>query len=322
MLFAIYGTDEYRCRQHRDKLIEEFRRKRDQSGFNVSEFDLAVTPAAAIVADMLTVPLLGDRRLIVLRGSLDDPGAAQTIRAALERQPDMSNALLCLDVATKPIAISAKATPLLAYITQQTYAWPHVWEYNELSPREAEQWLARYAAEHTIIVEPSALSALVAALGPDLRHLTLELEKLAAYANPQSIRPIDVATLVQTTPDDIIFDLLDAVSERQTQRAHLLLERQLQAGVYPLILINSLFRQITLLIKIISRGGGNSATLARELGVHPYAVQKALRASRNFNLAELITIADALATLEEQVKTGSTVTDALLHQHIAQFCAK
>ena len=56
-------------------------------------------------------------------------------------------------------------------------------------------------------------------VGSDLRRLHLELDKLRSYASGRAITPADVQLLVSDTSEALIWDLTDAIGQRDGRKA-------------------------------------------------------------------------------------------------------
>ncbi len=101
-------------------------------------------------------------------------------------------------------------------------------EFHPLEGGELEAWVRRRAKDKGAEITPGAAHLLVTYAGSGLRALDGELEKLAAHS--AYARPIDdgdVRDLVVPALETSVFDLVDALGERDRPRAMALLERML-----------------------------------------------------------------------------------------------
>jgi DNA polymerase-3 subunit delta len=147
---------------------------------------------------------------------------------------------------------------------------------------------------------------LAALVGNDLRLLDQELEKLLLYAGQRQITTNDVRALVSRARQESIFDLVDCVGQRQTDRALQLLHLMLEDGAVPLYLLAMLARQIRILIQVKELGaqGLTQPEMARRLKLHPFVVEKGVVQARNFIMAQLEAAHQHVLETDWAIKTG------------------
>jgi DNA polymerase-3 subunit delta len=148
---------------------------------------------------------------------------------------------------------------------------------------------------------------LAALIGNDLRLLDQEIEKLLVYADGREIELEDVQALVSRARETSIFDLVDCVGRRETDRALRLLHRMLDDGAHPLYLLTMLARQVRILIQLkeLQAQGLARQEMANRLKLHPYVVEKGSAQARNFEMAELEAAHERLVETDFAIKTGA-----------------
>lgn len=155
-------------------------------------------------------------------------------------------------------------------------------------------------------LDRDAVRLLAALVGPDLRLLDQEIEKLLLYADGQPVTAQDVRRLVTRAREESIFDLVDSLGRRQTDRALTLLHRVLDDGAMPLYVLAMIARQVRILIQVseLRKRGSSERDVADRLSLHPYVVQKAMAQSPNFTLPELVAAHERLLETDRAIKTG------------------
>jgi DNA polymerase-3 subunit delta len=103
-----------------------------------------------------------------------------------------------------------------------------------------------------------------------------------------------------------IFDLVDCVGRRQTDKALNLLHHLLDDGEAPLYLLAMLARQIRILLQIkdLQAQHLTQQEIARRLSLHPFVVKKGYTQAQNFTMAELESAHRRLVKADWQIKTG------------------
>ena len=71
MIIFLYGPDTFRSRKQLKKMIDKFKTDRDPDGFNVSVLDCVKEEQGKILEQVLAVPFLVEKRMVVLENLLD-----------------------------------------------------------------------------------------------------------------------------------------------------------------------------------------------------------------------------------------------------------
>ncbi|MDH3495288.1 MAG: DNA polymerase III subunit delta [Gemmatimonadota bacterium] len=191
------------------------------------DFNLDVRAAGDIDGEALhalveTPPMLAERRVVVVRG-IDQWRKNARVREVLTRyldQPSPTTVLILTqggDGQPDPsVTRSATHVPVTG-----------------LKPQQVARWLARRATAAGVTLDADAAEHLLAAVGGDLSHLALEVEKLAVAAvGTERVTTADVARLVGVRRGETVHDWVDAALGRDTPRALSLVDLVLsQAGV-------------------------------------------------------------------------------------------
>jgi DNA polymerase-3 subunit delta len=156
------------------------------------------------------------------------------------------------------------------------------------------------------VLSTEAVQLLAALVGTDLRLLDQEIEKLLLYAGDRQVTTDDVQALVSRARETSIFDLVDCVGRRQTDRALKLLHGLLDDGEAPLYLLTMLARQVRILIQVSELELSDMApeAIAGRLKLHPFVVKKGLDQARNFRLDQLERAHERLVETDWAIKTG------------------
>ncbi|HEX9730194.1 MAG TPA: DNA polymerase III subunit delta [Gemmatimonadales bacterium] len=178
------------------------------------DFNLDVRSAGDLTGESLhalieTPPMLAERRAVVVRG-LDQWRRNAKIWKVLDRYIDNPSPTTVL------ILTESAAEKLNAKLARVT---THV-AVDGLKPNQVRRWLSARARRCGIELEDRAADHLVAAVGGDLSSMALEIEKLAAAAEPG--RPVtagDVAQLVGVRHGETVSDWIDLVLRRATAEA-------------------------------------------------------------------------------------------------------
>ena len=166
--------------------------------------------------------------------------------------------------------------------------------------REAEWVIGRARAMgHTITRE--AASALIDAVGVDLRELASALDQLAVA----SADAIDVTAVHEQFSglEPEVWSFVDAVLDRDPS-APMKLRALLERGENAIGLVATIANQLRLVAYVRGAERKPAAALARELGVKEGKVRRAMRQARNFTPADLTRAYRLLAEADMALKGG------------------
>jgi DNA polymerase-3 subunit delta len=185
------------------------------------------------------------------------------------------------------------------------------------------RWIQDRAEKKGGEIEPRAAHELAAFVGDNLRLLDNELEKLAVYVDGR--RPItvaDVHRLVSYVHEASIFDMTDALGQRDGPKASKLLHQMLDDGHDPLYLLGMIVRQFRIMIQVkdLAGRGVHPGQIPKALDLHPYVVRKGTNQAAQFSTSQLETIYHKLWEADLAIKTGQMEPVLALELLVAGLC--
>ena len=318
MYYIFHGEDEF----SKTEQVNQLRAKMGDPQFadlNTTRLDGRKVSLSELTHACDAVPFLADRRLIIVEGMLArleprrkkneeesgeevdeeaNPGLAKELAAYLPRLPETTRLVF---VETKTLA---KNNPILKHAADDKAA--HVKEFSAPDARQLPQWIQARVKTKGGAMEAGAVSELAEHVGNDLRLLDTEIEKLLTYRANQPIRAEDVRALVASVSESSIFDLVDAIGQREMRRALKLLHDQLDHNAAPMYLLTMITRQFRLLLQTrdFAARGKTVEQAAAQLKMHPFVARKTWMQSLNFSLPQLEAIYQKLLDTDIAIKTG------------------
>ncbi|MFA4871710.1 MAG: DNA polymerase III subunit delta [Patescibacteria group bacterium] len=321
MIFFIYGTDQYRCQEKLKELKNGFIQKRDKGGFNVINLDGEEIGLDQLKQEIMTTPFLSEKKMVVIKNIFSSDKKIEKPLAEFLKEKESENKIdnvICFidffdpqKIKLPPNKKISLAGPLFKYLASQKF----VWEFNLMNNPALNHWLKKYLVNRNIKIENEAVKELALLAGNDLNNLVSEIDKLMAYRNGRIIRIEDVKTLTNGRLDENIFNLIDALSQKNKKLALKLTSDQLNSGVHELSILKMISRQFKILLQV--KSGANNSTLC----LHPFVFKKALGQVKNFTPEKLVVIFKALIELESQLKTGHKNPELLFDLFIAKNCS-
>jgi DNA polymerase-3 subunit delta len=270
-----------------------------------------------------TIPFMAERRMVIVLGLLGRlaPGArGKGERASQGEEPAWRRAFLdelvaylpVLPPTTRLIFVEEKALspshPVLKLIKAEGKKGGGFAKLFQ-PPKEGElpNWIRRHARANGGEIDREAAKLLAMLIGSDLRLLDQETEKLLLYAEGRPVNAQDVLALVSRAREVNIFDLVDCVGRRETDRALQLLHHMLDDQEAPLYLLTMLARQIRILIQVseLRSQGLKQQEIVSQLGLHPFVVKKTLAQASNFSMDQLLEAHRRLVETDWSIKTGN-----------------
>ncbi len=249
--------------------------------------------AAHVVDTANQLPMMGDRRIVVVRD----------FEKLKEEDCELLLEYLKRPSPTTTVVFQAVSLDQRRKITTALFKACTVVRFELLGEKEASRWAENYLKQRGCSIEPAALGHLIGLVGTRLTRLVNELEKLAAYASGGPINTSAIEQLVSRAREHTNWELSDAVLARDRKRAMRLAQRLLADGSEPVMLVGmlaSLYRKMLAAKELMTRGASrdevNKATgkfgrTAEQFNEH---VRRAAREEIVHGLRRLAEVDDAI----------------------------
>jgi len=204
--YYVYGEDDFQKNDAVKQLVAAAIEPAMRD-FNMESLRAQETDAKTLDSALSALPMLADRRVIVIRdaGSLKKD-ARKVLDKYLERpSPDVLVILVEASGGKSDKDLPRTTTPL---------------EFDPLTADRIPKWIAHYAStEFQMKITPEATELLQSAAGTDLLQLVSELDKLASYTGGREVEESDVAAVVGVRRGETMADFLDQVAYRNAGKA-------------------------------------------------------------------------------------------------------
>jgi len=349
MFYLLHGDDEFTGREQLKTL-----RQKDTFGYNLDTYNGAEVDLKKIILTINTLPFLSEQRLVVIDGlpkKKPPQGARRSSETAATPKGDTA---ADKGSKTKKSKKSSRGGPLtragfekelaeyIATMQETTVLAVLVEEaleasnplvkvaeqygkviYNTLPKGAAlENWITKRTKNLSVSIAPQAKKLLADFIGNNLRLLANELDKLATYVGKgATINIDDVRQLSAQVQEARIFDLTDALAQRNCQQALNILHDLLSDGEPPLKLLSTITTQIRslLLVKELAQKGMRAPQIASTLGIAPFIVDKSLRQVGKFSPAQLERAYRQLLATDAALKRSRLTPEMALDLLVVQF---
>ncbi len=290
-----------------------------------------LTPRRLVIVEGFLVQLR--RRMRSGKGKQEDEGEDETdtpenLSAAAQDREHLLAYLSDVPDTTDLVLVEATAVPgndkvvkALKRLAEQGQAAIVVCDAPE--DRDLPAWIIDRTRRKGGEIEPAAAYDLATSVGRNLMLLDNELNKLIAYrggAGP--IRKADVRLMTPYTQEASIFDMVDAIGQRNSAEAARLLRELERDGAAPLYLLAMITRQFRILVQVsdLQGQGLSKYEIGSKIGLHHFPTGKAMQQSRNWRMADLLAAYDRLLETDLAIKTGKLPDDLALDLLVLGLC--
>jgi DNA polymerase-3 subunit delta len=306
MITLLCGDDAYRISSRELALKQGF----PSNDLNVNTFENDLN-LALIKSATNTIPFLSDSKLVIINGlsQFKDKASQTAAKDWLKELPNF----------TELILVEGELTPK-NWLMETIRSLGKVEIFNTLRPYEVIDYIKNKVQEGGGYINQQAAEKLSFLIGNDLNRIDNEINKLLTF-NP-SIDIAEVNEMVRGEFNDSIFTLLDAISEKKTNKALESLNGFLESDDLGIYLITMLSRQVRnlLSIKDLLSQGKKDTDIVSKLKLHPYVVKKSISQGKNFSIDQLLAFHQELVDTDASFKSSNVDPKTILIKLIYNLC--
>ena len=312
-VYLIHGDEDLLLQRAVRRLRDRLEAAADVE-LNMGVFDGPSADIDEIIVAANTLPFMSERRLVIVRDADKMPKDAMHALADYCESPAEHTALVL--VARK----LAKNTRLYKAVDRLG----GVFEFKAPRRSELPGLVAEMFEERGKAVDRAGASALVDAVGTDLRALESEVEKVVAHAGDDDrLGPQDIREVVSATAPTSVFDYLDALGARDIGEALTLLARLIADGerVHGLHQLSVRHVRSLLSVRTLLDRDASTAEIASTLGRPGWLVQRLSTQASRFEETELARALVLAASSEADMKTSRVDARLALEKWIVEVCS-
>lgn len=292
--YLLYGEENYLKNQYKGKLRNALIPPEDTmnyayyegKGINVKEIiDLAET-----------MPFFSERRLILIENS----GFFKNANAELAEYIKELPASTCMIFVESEIDKRGK-------LYKAVKDKGRIVELGRQDEKTLLRWVAGNVKKENKQMTERTIQYFLEKVGTDMENIQKELEKLFCYTlDKESITVEDVEAICTTQVTNQIFEMVNAVADKQQKKALDYYYDLLALKEPPMRILFLLARQFRLLmeVKALDKQGYARKEIASKAGLHPFVVGKYQEQAKAFSNQELRRIIEDSVDTEEMIKTG------------------
>jgi DNA polymerase-3 subunit delta len=261
-----------------------------------------------------TVPMLSEQQLVVVRNA--DVLKSDDLAALLTYVKSPAPTTCLVLVVTK----LDRRFKFFDYVARQGWAY----QAQALTAKEAPRWIGQRARARGLQLSPEAAQVLADTAGTDLSLIEDALERLTLFVGEQKEATVDdIEAVVSSSRVRSVFELTDALGQRDLGGALRTLHHILEQGDQPLRLAATLATHLRRLLLAAELGPGalnDPHRLTGPLGVPPFIARKLASQARHFSRRELRQALVRCADTDLELKGAKRPDKLILEQLIIELC--
>lgn len=260
------------------------------------------------------MPFLAKVRLIIVRDLLSGKLDKTYQKQLLDYLPNLPETTRLLFLESQPLKAN---NPLVKLAESEKSGY--VKNFEKPQGAALERWIRQKVEAENGRITPQATHMLATNIGSQMEILSQEVEKLLLYSNGEEIQSEQVKRLSPYAAEASIFDLVDALGNRNGKKASQLLQEKFLEGADPFYLFSMFSRQFRLLIQVkeLADEGKRPQAISQELKMHGFVVGKLYQQCQGFSLSQLEQIYHHLLEIDVGVKTGRNEMSTALNLLVA-----
>ncbi|MFH1890875.1 MAG: DNA polymerase III subunit delta [Candidatus Kuenenbacteria bacterium] len=317
MIIFLYGADTFRSKEKLKGLKDRFIHEVDRSGFNLMELEGGKMNINDFNKAVLTQSFLSKKRMIIVRGIFSARKALQTdilelLKSKNLRDSSDENVIVLWD------ENADRRTALFKYLNGGKF----VEEFKTLENSRLTDWIIGRVEKKGWQISRVNGNLLAGKSDGNLWSLAGEIDKMTAQKGDKEVSKQNIEESLLVKIDDNIFNLTDAIANKNKKLALQLIEDNLDAGVNEIYLLTMIVRQFRIIIQVksaLAAGLADSRQIAGKLGLHPFVVKKSMPQARLYSIEKLREIYGKLLEADLSLKSSYLSGRAALEKIVIEI---
>ena len=313
-IYLLTGKEEFLKKEHIQKLKNLHITATGSSDLNFQIFRAKQEPLSRAIEFSQTSPLLGEKRLSVLRD----------IEALNEEEKKVLSAYVKRHQGPGVLVLVAReATPRKNKFLNELSASCSVIACHTPFEKELPGWLHAKAKQMNIELTREAAPLLIERCGSDLSSMVSGMDQLSLYIHPRKrIEFKDVESCLGRSIEADVFRLWDALLEKKAKSAIEISSELFKEGTRAFEIIavfGSQFEKASRAQSLLS-SGQSAKEVGSALKIHPFYFQKFMRQVQKMSATSIRKMAQALLQCDEAIKTSQLNEKLALQRLILEVC--
>lgn len=292
--YLLYGSEDYLKHQYRDKLVKALVDVEDNMNYSFYEGKKINVNDLLDTGD--TLPFFAENRVIVVENSGLFKKTPEGFEKRLINFPDSTHVIFV------EFEVDGR-NRLVTWFKKNGYKT----EMKAPSEGEIRKWIAKLCKDEGKQIYENAVEYFIGSVGLDMMLIKNELEKLFSYVGDRAEITIeDVREVCVNEADDTLYQMVDAIGNRNQKEALILYRNLLQLKQEPLFILSQLSRNVRKMLEIseLLSDGKNFDEIASIAGVPKWTINRYKTQIRNNSKESFKQMLEQCINTEASIKTG------------------
>ena len=319
--YLYFGKEKYLMENAVGYLLNKY--VKGSEAFNYTKFKGSEVKPQDIVSACETYPVMNDKKLVLVKDVCDFLALYELKDSFYEFLDKLSDFVILIFWDTGDIK---KTTKFYKYFKKNNRDI----DFGKLSPVDANRFVKSYFLRKGKKINDREAALFIKESGytsknEDLVLLDLisEMDKIAAAAKSNHISESDIRSLITENIDTNIFAFLDAMMQRNSERALVEFHNLVKLGEEYPVIFYMIIRQVKNLLsyKILSEKNISQAEMMNKMGLSKFEFERKIRVyERNFSKKFLTDFYEELIRADEFFKTSSVDEIIIFETLIIKYC--
>ncbi len=292
--YLLYGEEAYLRKQYKDKLKSALCADGDTMNFHYYEGKDVSVPQIIDLAE--TLPFLAERRVIFIENSGLFKHGGEDLAEYLKNPCETTFFVFIEPEIDKRSKLYKAITGVGSCV-----------EFGAQDEDTLKRWILTMIKKEGKQITSLGLAHLIAKTGTDMENIRMELEKLFCYClDREAITPEDIDAVCVTRISSHIFDMINAIADRNQKKALDLYYELLTLKEPPMRILFLIARQCNTLLQVkeLKKKGYDNKKIGEKINLPGFIAGKYVAQAAKFKTSELRRAVERCVDAEEAVKTG------------------
>lgn len=311
-IYLLYGEEGYLKKQYKERFVKAMVAEGDT--MNYAYYEGRNTDVKQVIDLAETMPFFAERRLIVFENTGFFKNAGAELADYIKEMPETTYFIFVENEVDKR-----------SKLYKAVKAKGHIVELSAQDESTLKRWIQGIVRGEKKQMADSVILYFLGKVGTDMENIRKELEKLVCYAlDRETITKEDVDAVCVTQISNHIFDMVNAVADKDQRRALDLYYDLLALKEPPMRILFLMIRQYRILfqVKALLQQGYGKKEIASKAGLYPFAAGKYMEQAKRFRIQELRAVMEDGADIEQRVKTGLLTDNLAVELFIVKYSGK
>lgn len=312
--YLLFGEENY-LKKYYEQRLKNTIVSNNMDIMNVSIFEGKSISIEAIINAADTLPFMSEKRLVLIKSSeLFQTGRKEDTNKMKDYIIHIPNST-CIVFVEENVE---KQNKLYKEIQKEG----HIVEFKSPKENELVIWLQKSLKKNNKDIEAKTAIYMLRNVGTDMELLEGEIQKLIAYKNNENIiTQTNIDTVCSKSLETKIFDMLDAVGNKNLETALNIYNNMLMLKETPTKILIMITRQFRLLIQVkyLLNEAYNSDAIAKRLNQKPFVVKGLSAQAKNFSQETLIQALEDCLETDISIKTGALSAEIAVELLIIKY---